>query len=73
MNTKTMTIKELIKGLQDIEKAEGDMRVLLAKDPEGNGFGTLEPAYSFGTDAETKPTLVLYPYAELLEIEDLDQ
>lgn len=66
---KTFKISELIKELEECKKELGDIPVIHQKDPEGNGFGTIQER-SIGWD-ETKigKTLFIMPFDEDIEEE----
>lgn len=64
---KTLTVKEL----RTILKSFPDSyKVYLSRDTEGNGFGTLEPKWSFAYNTDDK-NLTLYPFDEYLDDEDI--
>jgi hypothetical protein len=47
---KTMTIIELMMALHQLVKDDkkiADYKVVIGRDPEGNGYGTIDPKYSF--------------------------
>ena len=68
----TIKLSDLIKNLQEIKAEVGDLPVAVAKDHEGNGFSTLSvnDFISDCTSVEKNGILVLWPWAEL---EDLDE
>lgn len=57
-STKSLKISELINELEQLQKQEGDLEVVLSQDPEGNGFGTINPQYSYGREGNL---LIIYP------------
>ena len=63
-----MKICELIEYLKVIKKEVGDVPVVLSRDSEGNGFGTLKAPYSFGKVRNNEGDKVLgvslYPFEE---------
>ena len=62
-----MTIKELIKELQQNEKAFGDVPVVISTDEEGNSFSTLEKHQSISVNLDDKDVpngIILYPFVE---------
>jgi len=71
----TIRLKDLISKLQDIYKEVGNLPVVMSRDEEGNGFGTLDPDdfEKFSTSIENDgKILVLWPLAERLDIEDIN-
>lgn len=63
----TLNVKQLIFVLKDLQKRYGsDAKVFIARDEEGNGYGTVEAEFSFGFD-DKKNTLVIYPSVQVLE------
>lgn len=55
-----MTASELIRHLEALRSDFGDREVILAKDPEGNAYGTLDAKYSLGIDDDNN-VIVLFP------------
>jgi hypothetical protein len=77
MTIETMTINQLITALEVIKKElkekvknTGDIPVLLSIDPEGNGFSTMNPKWSFCYEPNSKMgnVLIIYPYEENIDL-----
>ena len=72
---KTIRLKDLISKLQDIYIDCGNLPVVMSRDEEGNGFGTLDPddfeKFSMSVECNGK-ILVLWPCIEYLDLEDID-
>ena len=49
-----MKIKQLIKRLKHIEKAYGDLPVILSSDEEGNSYSNIDEKLSFGEIRDEK-------------------
>ena len=66
----TMKISELITLLKVYQKDLGDVPVFHQRDPEGNGFGTINPR-SIAYDSETKVgnAVFIFPFDEYIEDE----
>ena len=65
---KTITIDELIKKLEYAKKElGGKMPVYLARDEEGNGYGTINHL----TYDDFVKCLIIFPYENYLEYEEL--
>lgn len=62
--TKSLTVSQLIKELEDLKKVYGDREVILSSDPEGNNFGTIEKDFSLTVDDEL---IILYPAVEFTD------
>ena len=71
MTKQSIKISKLIQNLNAIKSECGDLQVYLSSDSEGNSYGTIEYGKSFGTNKGSK-VLVLYPFIEQLEYEDID-
>lgn len=57
--TKSLTISQLVKLLNQFKKQEGNLEVVLSSDPEGNSFGTIgAPEMSIGVE---DGMLIMYP------------
>lgn len=71
--TKVNTIKiiDLIKGLHEVLESEGNIPVVMSKDSEGNGFGTLSEDFVSDCVSIQNGLCVLYPWAERQELEDI--
>lgn len=77
MTVETMTIDQLITALEVIKKElkektdnTGNIPVLLSIDPEGNGYSTMNPKWSFCYEANSKMgnVLIIYPYEENIDL-----
>ena len=72
---KTIKLKQLIEKLQSIYIDRGNLDVVLSRDEEGNGFGTLDPdefdALAISVERDGK-LLVLWPCVEYLDLDDID-
>lgn len=66
---KTFKISELIEKLQEYKEQFGNISVLMAKDIEGNGFGTIDEEERFSSFGVTSGYLVLYPFEEIPDFE----
>lgn len=66
---KTFTIEELIKTLKIIQKEQGNIPVILAKDYECNSYGNIAPISSFVI--EGGKALVLRPYLDRYSLKEL--
>lgn len=73
--TKTIKIQKLIKELQKISDIFGDIPVVLSSDEEGNSYSTMDPSnrFSLTCTAVEKGVLILYPYQEYVEIEEIEE
>ena len=73
--TKTITIKKLIEELQKISDIFGDIPVVLSRDEEGNSYSTMDPSNRFylTCTAVDRGVLILYPYKEYVEIEEIEE
>lgn len=69
MAIKTLRISELIKELQKIKKQVGDVPVIHQRDPEGNGFGTIDACTVCSDDTEIGTAVFIFPYHEDIEEE----
>lgn len=71
----TIKLKQLIEKLQSIYIDRGNLSVVMSRDEEGNGFGTLDPdnfdALAISVERDGK-LLVLWPCIEHLDLEDID-
>ena len=67
----TIKIIDLIKGLQEVLESEGNIPVVMSKDSEGNGFGTLSEDFVSDSVSIQNGLCVLYPWAERQELEDI--
>jgi len=63
--TKSFTVSQLIEGLEQILKDEGDREIVIASDEEGNSFGTIGVT-SFGFDEDDK-CLIIYPETQFID------
>lgn len=57
--SKSLTISELVKTLENLKLKFGDKEVVLSSDPEGNSFGTLDRAV--GVAEFYNNHIILYP------------
>jgi len=71
--TKTIKIKKFIEELQKISDIFGDIPVVLSRDEEGNAYSTMDPSNNFSVTctAVDRGVLILYPYKEYVEIEEI--
>lgn len=69
---KTMKISELIEILRTYRRVYGDKPVILSSDEEGNGFGTIGQDNKYGSFDVHHGFLVIYPYAERLELDEVE-
>ena len=72
---KTMKISELITLLKAYQRENGDVPVFHQRDPEGNGYGTLDPQnifYADKTDTKIGKALFIAPFEEGIEDELFD-
>lgn len=63
---KSMTLNELIERLTEIRDHlnNGDAKVMLSGDPEGNDYSTIDKGDSFVTHDEQKDLFFIYPYEQ---------
>jgi hypothetical protein len=68
----TIKLVDLIKGLQEVLAAEGNLPVVMSRDEEGNGFNTLS-AEDFTSDCVSveQGICILYPWAERQDLDDI--
>lgn len=70
---KTIKLKQLIEELQSLYIDRGNLPVVISRDEEGNGFGTLDTenfcAHCVGLD---RGIVAIYPWAEHLELDEID-
>ena len=76
MPKKTITITELIKLLQRIQRAFGNKPVYLQQDTEGNGYGTIDKIISLraeygDTNSNEARAIIIQPCEEGLDIEEI--
>lgn len=69
MAIQTLRISELIKVLQEIKKEVGDVPVIHQRDPEGNGFGTIDACSICTGETEIGMAVFIEPYDEDIEDE----
>ena len=71
----TIKINKLIKELQKISDIFGDIPVVLSRDEEGNAYSTMDPSdrFSLTCTAVDRGVLILYPYQEYVEIEEIEE
>ena len=64
----TMRISELISLLSAYQKELGDVPVFHQRDPEGNGFGTINPrSLSWDSDTAVGKAVFIMPFNEGIE------
>jgi len=68
MKMKTMKISELIAALENLKSKAGDLPIVMARDPEGNSFGTINKSYSFGYE---NGIATIWPWKERADLEDI--
>lgn len=70
---KTIKLKQLIEELQNLYIDRGNLSVVISRDEEGNGFGTLDTedfcAHCVGLD---RGIVAIYPWIEHLELDEID-
>ena len=69
MAIQTLRISELIKVLQAFKKEVGDIPVIHQRDPEGNGFGTIDINSISLDKTDIGTVLFIEPYQEDIEDE----
>ena len=71
--SRTIQISKFIKELQKIQDIFGDIPVVLSSDEEGNSYSTMDPSnnFSISCTAVDRGVLILYPYQECVEIEEI--
>lgn len=69
MAIQTLRISELIKVLQGIKKEVGDVPVIHQRDPEGNGFGTINARSVCPGETDIGMAVFIEPYDEDIEEE----
>lgn len=72
---RTIKISKFIKELQKIQDIFGDIPVILSRDEEGNSYSTMDPGNNFSVTctAVDRGVLILYPYQEYVEIEEIEE
>lgn len=65
----TMTISQVIKKLQRLKKLYGDMAVVMSRDSEQNGYGTLDDIVSF---TKVDNILTLIPCDEDIYLDEVE-
>lgn len=64
----TMKISELVTLLLAYKKELGDIPVYHQRDPEGNGFGTIQPrSLSWASDTAVGKAVFIMPFNEYIE------
>lgn len=73
--TKTIKLNKFIEELQKISDIFGDIPVLLSRDEEGNSYSTMDHTNKFSVTctAVDRGVLILYPYQEYVEIEEIEE
>ena len=66
---KTAKISTLIKRLQELQNAEGDLPIVFAKDSEGNSYNTIDPEDDMDYAVDDN-VLILYPSSEINDTND---
>lgn len=67
---KTINISDLIQLLNTAKDRNGDLKVIVSGDCEGNDYGTLDKEYSI----EVHNNLcVIYPAIDKIDIEDVEE
>jgi len=66
----TMTISQVIKKLQKVKKLYGDMAVVMSRDSERNGYGTLDNIVSF---SKVDNILILIPCDEDIYLDEVER
>jgi hypothetical protein len=61
---KTCTVRELIKALN--QERLLDKKVLLSRDEEGNGFGTINTEQSISPEGDY---VIFYPFEERIDVD----
>lgn len=66
---KTVKISTLIKRLQELQNAEGDLPIVFSKDSNGNSYNTIDPEddIDYAVDDDV---LILYPSSEISNTND---
>lgn len=64
-----MTISQVIKKLQRLKKLYGDMAVVMSRDSERNGYGTLDDIVSF---TKVDNILTLIPCDEDIYLDEVE-
>jgi len=64
-----MRVSELIAVLGEAKSQAGDLPVVISRDEEGNGFGTLNAENSFGLD---NGLITIWPWEEFADLEDVE-
>lgn len=64
----TLTVEELI---SELDRLQPDAKVYISRDSEGNSYGTINEEYSLRYD-ELDNVVVIYPFVEYLEDEDIE-
>lgn len=68
----SIKLSQLIDELTEMKKKHGDIPVVLAKDEEGNGFGTISEEFEDDSCSVQGGILVLWPYAENKELDEIE-
>jgi hypothetical protein len=66
---KTIKISELIIALEELKSRAGDLPIVMSRDPEGNGFGTLSIEESYGYE---NGIATMWPYQQFADFEDIE-
>jgi hypothetical protein len=68
--TKSINLNILIKILQNVQREDGNLKVFMSSDTEGNSFNSIEESGE-GLLAIDKKILILYPWEDNLELSDI--
>ena len=66
---KTVKISTLIKRLQELQNAEGDLPIVISRDSEGNSYNTIDPEDDIDYAVDDN-VLILYPSSEINSTND---
>lgn len=71
---KSIKLQRFIDELKKVYDIFGDIPVALSSDSEGNNYSTMDPTNQFSVTsiAVYKGKLILYPFKEYLDIEEID-
>jgi len=65
----TIKVSELIAALEEVKSQAGDLPVVMSRDEEGNGYGTISMNNSF---AWNNGLAIIWPFQELYELEEIE-
>ena len=66
---KSIKISELIAALEALKSEAGDLPIVMSRDAEGNGFGTLSQKDSLGYE---NGIATIWPIEERIDFEDIE-